>query len=1264
MTKRVYLLLLSLLPVLLIESFARSKPFLDNVYHYIENVEIYEVGQEPPHVPIVPYSSLEDALSFRVETSKSTLLLNGDWKFFFVKKPDLVQKDFFRSDFKDESWSYIPVPSNWQMQGYETPKFRNISRPFTENPPYIPHEYNPAGMYRHEFTLPQDWEGKEIFLRFEGVASASFVWMNGEEVGYNQGAMEPAEYNVTGFLKQGKNLLSVSVYTYCDGVYLEQQDMWRLAGIFRDVKLVARPKSYIHDYYITTDLDDGYEHAVLNVGVEVRNRKSLEKKGLLSVDLYDYENRLVESVGKIPFSSIKRDKVNFSKKIIRPRKWNAEKPYLYKLVFTMTGQERNTKEVLSAKVGFRKIEYRNRALLVNGVPVKLNGVNSHQQHPYLGHSMDIETIRKDFSLMKRFNINHVRTCHYPPVYEYLQLADEYGIYVIDETGNEAHDTEYLSEDKNWLPQYLDRVKQMVYRDRNHPSVIIWSAGNESGEGDNICETIAEGKRIDPSRPAWMYGGNTEDRYPGMGMACEDIIGPRYPTSFELEERVGKVSESMDPRPAYMDEYLSAAGNSLGALDEFWEVIYKYPRCIGGALWDWVSPGITQKLMTVSDVSPNRIQTHLMGQASLTDAKFGKGIYLSGNDEWIELYRDPELDITGKALTLSLWIKPEPWNGFGPLLTKGRKQFGLKQVSATALEFYIGDEKKHSLITALPGNWVNHWHHLAATYNGQEMCVFIDGEIAAKRPCSIAIRNYPWQVNVGKDADSDGSALRGYLLNATVDRISVFDKVIPVGKLFSGADLSAQAKLWLDLDEVNEAGEFFSLGIGARSYGIVWPDRSVQPEVWQIKKSAQPIKVEWMNKTEGVIKITNRFGFTDLKELQMNIQLSENGVSCLSWTENPALAPLESMTYRLEKLKDYPFEIGKAYRVLVSFCLIKPEIWASPGFEVAFEDLELYKGNISESYVRIPSTRALVVEEDSLTIKVKGENFEYDFGKRSGTLESLIYQGVQYLKKGPIANVWRAPLANEIDSWAKEYGRTGTYVDGYGLGTANVWYAHQLDKIQFASGEASLGFTDENQVIVNLKNVQQADTFRTAVENKFIYTIDRYGSILLEHTLTPWGDWPNWIPKVGLQFSLDSQFEKMTWYGKGPYENYCDRKSGYKTGLYSMKISEMYEPYLIPQEHGNRSDVSYLKLENEAGAGLEIYSDIEFNASASHLTSDNLTRAAYPFQLRPVEDVIVNIDYVNSGVGCTATSTVNRYRAYPCEYTFKLKICPYSEIGKN
>jgi len=278
--------------------------------------------------------------------------------------------------------------------------------------------------------------------------------------------------------------------------------------------------------------------------------------------------------------------------ITKPKKWSAEYPNLYTLTFELVDPDGHVTEILSSRVGFREVEVKNQAIYINGVPVKFNGVNSHMQHPETGHMVDVETMRKDLTLMKRFNINCVRTCHYPPNVEYIELADELGIYIVDETGDEAHAYQYLSYSPEWRAQYLDRMRKLVYRDRNHPSVVIWSAGNESGPGDNICTIMEEGKKIDPSRP-WMYGGN-DDRDPQTNpIKCEGIVGPRYLQPFLLKNRFAKIPESKDPRPSFMDEYIAATGNSLGGLDEYWAMIYRYPRLTGGAIWDWISPGITQ-----------------------------------------------------------------------------------------------------------------------------------------------------------------------------------------------------------------------------------------------------------------------------------------------------------------------------------------------------------------------------------------------------------------------------------------------------------------------------------------------------------------------------------------------------------------------------------------------------------------------------------------------------------------------------------------------
>ena len=346
--------------------------------------------------------------------------------------------------------------------------------------------------------------------------------------------------------------------------------------------------------------------------------------------------------------------------LVNPQKWSAEKPVLYPVAFELLDSSGKTIEVLSDRVGFKEVEIRDQVFYLNGVPIKLNGVNSHMQHPDLGHTMDRETILKDFYLMKQFNINCARTSHYPPVKEYLELADELGIYIVDEAGVEAHATEYISEDSLWTKSYVERAELMVLRDRNHASVLFWSAGNESGSGFNICEVISAGKRLDPSRPDWMYGGNAYDAPGKNPVKCEDIIGPRYGTPFELKTLFGQSPAEIDSRPSFMDEYLAATGNSLGGLDEYWEVIYRYPRLMGGAIWDYVSPGLREKYLSSPDSSGNNLEAALMGKTTLVPGKSGTAVQLTGTDTWVEWYRDPKLDISGKALTLSFWVCEKSW----------------------------------------------------------------------------------------------------------------------------------------------------------------------------------------------------------------------------------------------------------------------------------------------------------------------------------------------------------------------------------------------------------------------------------------------------------------------------------------------------------------------------------------------------------------------------------------------------------------------------
>ncbi len=1234
---------------------AQEQNFRNNVFDYIENVEIFEINQVPGHTPMVRFLSGNDALKNDWESSPGYQSLNGTWKFYYAETPEESPWDFHQTTFDDTSWDNIMVPSNWQMQGYGHPKFRNIAHPFRSDPPNIPREWNPVGSYRKIFSIPQDWDGQQVYLRFEGIRSASMVWVNGQEVGYNQGAFEPSEYDITPFIQTGENLVAVKVFQWCDGTYLEDQDMWRLGGIFRDAYLYAMPKVHIRDYYIVTDLDDSYTNANLIIEADIRNHLPSNASGYrVRATIYNKDH---EQISQFQSRSTRitangEQKIKFSATINNPEKWSAEKPNLYHITLELLKGSEVT-AILSNRVGFRKVEVRNQALLVNGVGVKLNSINSHMQHPDLGNTMNVETIRKDFELMKQFNINSVRTSHYPPNIEYLQLADEYGLYVIDEAGVEAHATEYLSDLPEWKPMYLDRVRKMVLRDRNHPSIIMWSAGNESGWGENLCALIAEGKRLDPSRPAWMYGGNRDENPFNNPMQCEEIVGPRYGTPFEYKTWFAYTPDSIDPRPSFMDEYLAATGNAVGGLDEYWELIYEYPRLTGGAIWDFVSPGIRVPVRLLNDKSPGDINVSIMGRAKVENGY----VNLTGHDEWVEVYRHPKLDITTDELTLSLRLFPKKWNGTGTYLTKGGNQFGISQISADELEFYVTTQQRVSLKIKLPANWENNWHQLTGIYNGENLMLYLNDELMGSAACNGNIRNFPFQVNIGRNPEIDGQEHDGYLANAMIDKVRIFDRALKMENVLADdPELLGQSLLWLDFESEIVAGEFFSMGIGGRTYGTIWPDRTIQPEMWQIKRSAQPMKAEWINAEEGTILLTNRFHFTNLNELNANWKLWADGelLQKGSFVANVAAQKTGEITLPFQKPEILP---GKEYRVEISFILKENTLWAAKGHEVAWEQLELPWHASSVAAQPSESTTPIVsVQNDDLL--VKGNGFEYTFSKEKGSIISMIINGKQYLAEGPKTSVWRASTANELDGWPRW--RTGDmhYSEGMGNGVSNTWFSAGLDQLEWKTWKMAHSITEDQRVKIEFEVNAHATHFGAGFENLFVYYVDGWGMIDLEHTLTPWGVMPAWLPKAGIQMVLPQSFENITWYGRGPFENYPDRKTGAKINIYNTTVKEEYVPYLIPQDHGLKTDTRWVKFSDEQGNGLKFSGDNLFNYSAHMFDTNNLTRALYPYQLTPFDGITFNYDYATSGVGCTSFWVYNKYRAKTQVYKAKVRIEPF------
>ncbi|UCF39078.1 MAG: glycoside hydrolase family 2, partial [Acidobacteriota bacterium] len=676
---------------------------------------VFARNQLPTHTLTIPFSSEKAALQGQIDQSSFYQSLNGQWRFLWVENPSLVPPGFFASDFDDRDWKTIPVPSNWQMHGYGHPMFRNVAHTFRDDPPSVPRDYNPVGCYRQNFSVPSSWQGRRVFLHFAGVKAALRLWVNGIEVGYDEGGMEPSEFDITPYLVPGTNSLSAWVPRFSDSTYLECQDMWRLSGIFRDVFLFSTPPIHLFDYLVETDLQES--DALLKVRATIRNfADQSPSAGTLQLQLLDPQGQSVFSAAlERPFSSPPPGEdveVLFEQKISNPLLWSAEQPSLYRLLFHLEEQgEAIPTEFVTGRIGFRTVAIRDQAILVNGVPVKFNGVNRHEHDPVTGRFNSRERMIQDLRIMKQFNINLVRTSHYPPDPVFLDLADEYGIYIVDEVNDEAHANPQLSEDPRWLDLYLDRVERMVLRDRNHPSIIFWSAGTESGTGENIAAVIRRGPELDPSRPAWMYGATSTT----PDQPFEEIIGPRYPPPAVLE----RFATEQDQRPSFMDEYAAATGNSVGHLDEYWELIRKHRRLTGGAIWDWVSPGILEQVRLTDDSSPYQRPAAVFGRVKLVPGKQGMAVELSGHDEWVETYRSDHLDLDGAELTLSLWIFPRSWNGTNSLLTKG-SQWGIEQQDREHLEFYILDHERVSVVQKLPADWEFNWHRVVARYDGQNL----------------------------------------------------------------------------------------------------------------------------------------------------------------------------------------------------------------------------------------------------------------------------------------------------------------------------------------------------------------------------------------------------------------------------------------------------------------------------------------------------------------------------------------------------------------
>jgi beta-galactosidase len=550
-----------------------------------ENPQLYELNKEKPHATFMLFNDKKSVVADDYSKSSFYQSLNGTWKFVYVDKYADRVKDFYRTDLNDTKWNNIPVPSNWEREGFGIPIYTNITYPYPKNPPFIG-ENNPVGTYRKQFTVPASWDGREVILQFGSITGCAFVYVNGQKLGITKASKSPAEFDITKYLKKGNNLLAVQVFRWHDGSYMEDQDFFRITGIERDVFLYALPKLSVWDFFLKPDLDEQYKNGLFSADVDLRQFKNnLAKNGNVTIEILDKEGKTVFTQQQnFTAGPDSLQTLHFTGTINNPLKWSAEFPNLYDCIITLKAG--NTTTYTGAKIGFRKVEIKNAQLLINGMATYFHGVNRHEHDPVKGHVPNRELMIKDIQLMKQYNINADRTCHYPNDVQWYKLCDKYGIYLIDEANIESHGLDpdppskhitYLPE---WAAPHLDRHQRLVERDKNHPSVIIWSLGNECKNGPAFYNGYKWIKARDNTRPV-QFERAGED-------VNTDIVCPMYPGINSMKRYA---SDQTKTRPYIMCEYSHAMGNSNGNFQEYWDIIRSDKKMQGGFIWDWVDQGM-------------------------------------------------------------------------------------------------------------------------------------------------------------------------------------------------------------------------------------------------------------------------------------------------------------------------------------------------------------------------------------------------------------------------------------------------------------------------------------------------------------------------------------------------------------------------------------------------------------------------------------------------------------------------------------------------
>lgn len=1295
----------------------------------VKAADVYGINTEPASTfatTNVVYDSVDKAIKgakdYDKAASKYVQFLTGkdqaDWSLVVLQNQALAQgdayKNFYKTDYKatTNDWkTNLQLPCSWTRQGFDFSIYTNVTMPWQSkydsnvSVPNAPANYNPVGLYRKTFKVTDDMKAANgrVYLSFQGVESSYYVYVNGKEVGYSEDSYSPHSFDITDYLTTdgSDNLLAVEVHKFCDGTWMEDQDMYYDGGIFRDVYLYSAPLVHIQDYKVETDLDENYENATMKLNVTVANASKAAAEGYkVDVRLYDQDgkmfvNDMTMDLDTVPAADGDTDgsvSTAGSKLVLSPELWSAETPNLYTMVLSLYDSKTGTyMGSVSQQLGFREIEFTKsevdtngnrittdseyKPITINGKQLLLKGTNRHDTDPEYGKYVPHETQEEDIKLMKQYNLNALRTSHYSNDEYLYYLCDKYGIYVMGETNLESHALMNQGEKQvNFKNLAMDRTVTAFNRLKNRTAIVMWSTGNENYYSSSA--SYANGMFYDL---IWYFKNNDSTRpihsESSDGNNGTDMRSNMYPSVDTLYSRAAA------NMPYVLCEYDHAMGNAVGNLKEYWDAIRSSDNMLGGFIWDWVDQS---RILSLDNLPQSYVVTEkkdgVVGSASISSVdenpdsgaltgKSANGYALFESDKYNEA-----LSGSGKSFTVEVICKPASDGADKVLIAKGDYQFALKTNSSKQLEFFAYYNNNWKSVTAKkPDNWVGNWHQVVATYDKGAIKIYCDGELIGSGNGNTTIASSSVALGVGCSADNgrtfDGEISMGRVYsralsqeeinaqNSTTPAITEKSDDVLLWADFSGltvdesskpydyyADTDAHTNLYSD--EIK--GNFYGYGGDSgespndNSFcvnGLVSPDRDVQPELYEVKYQYQSV---WFTADDSrllgeTIDVYNENNFLNLNDFDVTWTLTEDGKEIGS---GKLSAEDTNIAGRESGSIKVPYRASMPEEKKAG-----AEYYLNLSVQLK-EDTEWAKAGHEVAYEQFQIPAEVTKVEPTINTNVTVDDSAEDVIKVSGTdfsfeVEKATGTLKNYVYKGETL-LTSGPVPNY---WRGILNNDNGNYDGN-------W--KNVNKNVTAS-DIAVGTNDAGQktIRVTLASASQANLKQTMV-----YKVDGSGAVTVDATVDATGTSLGRYIRIGTVMELPEGYENVEWYGNGPVEAMWDREDFATVGRYSNTVSGMFYPYLDTQDTGTVTGVKWISVTNpSAKSAMAIAATDTVEASALHFTVDDLDQAQHPYELTKLDSTILTVNYRSQGTGnkSCGQDTLSAYllpnnKAYTYEYT--------------